>query len=322
MELYVWRGTYPNFGDELNEWLLPKIFPGLFDDDKSSDLFLGIGSVLFDSHPADRRKVVFGAGYGGYTPKPVIDRQWKFYCVRGPHTAETLGLPESLVAADAAVLLNRFRTARPKTIKQAFMPHWESIGRGQWARACEIAGVHYLDPGRPVGELIAEIEASELVMAEAMHGAIVADALRTPWIAVTPFDTAHRRKWRDWSDALGVALRQHRLPPSSAAEHSHARYGDHAQHRPSSEGSPKPAPGALMAVRRSRRAAIKVMDAVKLRQSATKVLDAHHLRRAASALQRLGRQAPTLSTDAAMAAAVGRLEVAAAAIRRDYALSR
>ncbi len=47
MKIYTYRGEMPNFGDELNNWLLPKVFPNLFDDDDSR-LFLGIGSILFD----------------------------------------------------------------------------------------------------------------------------------------------------------------------------------------------------------------------------------------------------------------------------------
>jgi hypothetical protein len=55
MKIYTYRGEMPNFGDELNNWLLPKVFPNLFDDDDSR-LFLGIGSILFDHHPPRSEK--------------------------------------------------------------------------------------------------------------------------------------------------------------------------------------------------------------------------------------------------------------------------
>src|SRR3546814_7090458 len=87
---------------------LPRILDGFFDG-KDDPLFLGIGSILFDHHPAHLTKIVVGAGYGGYTAKPVLDDRWKVYAVRGPRTARALSLDRRLVAADLAVLLNRFR---------------------------------------------------------------------------------------------------------------------------------------------------------------------------------------------------------------------
>ena len=41
-------------------------------------------------------------------------------------------------------------------------------------------------------------------MTEALHGAIVADALRVPWIAVKLFDHIIEFKWRDWCRSLGL----------------------------------------------------------------------------------------------------------------------
>ena len=102
MKMYSSRG--PNFGDALNEWLWPRLLPDFFDGDESA-LFLGIGSILYDFLPRNARKVVFGSGYGGYTPVPHIDDRWAFYFVRGPVTARTLGLDPSLAIGDAAILV-------------------------------------------------------------------------------------------------------------------------------------------------------------------------------------------------------------------------
>ncbi len=92
MKLYYYRGRQPNFGDELNPWMWLQLLPNLFSEDDSST-FLGVGSILYDHFPEDTLKIVFGAGYGAYTPAPNVHTgSWDIYFVRGPQTAEVLGL--------------------------------------------------------------------------------------------------------------------------------------------------------------------------------------------------------------------------------------
>jgi len=108
MKMYFYRGRRPNFGDELNVWLWPRLLPGFFDDDER-ELFIGVGSTLFDFLPRESRKIVFGAGYGGYTAVPAIDERWRFYFVRGRLTAAALGLDAGLGVGDAAILVDPTR---------------------------------------------------------------------------------------------------------------------------------------------------------------------------------------------------------------------
>ena len=130
-----------------------------------------------------------------------------------------LGLPESVGIGDAAILLRALNVPfrrDPRYI--GFMPHWQSLPRGNWQTACELAGIRLIDPRAPVERVITEILGCEVLIAEAMHGAIVADALRVPWVPALPIDHVHRGKWFDWADALRLDLKQHRLWPSSPAE--------------------------------------------------------------------------------------------------------
>ncbi len=218
MKMYYYRGPRSNFGDALNAWLWPRLLPDFFDDDESA-LFLGIGSILYDFLPSAARKIVCGAGYGGYTAVPRIDERWAFYFVRGPLTARTLGLDPSLAIGDAAILVRSCVSAPPPKVHRAsFMPHWESAMDGDWSSVSARAGLHYIDPCGDVENVISDILASEVVVTEAMHGAIVADALRVPWIPVRPVQSPNRGKWLDWASALGIDLQAQPIASSNALE--------------------------------------------------------------------------------------------------------
>lgn len=222
MRLYQWQGTAPNFGDELNTLVWPRLLADFFDDDPG-ELFLGIGSVLDDRHPPDAAKIVAGAGYGGYQPLPTLDATWRIHWVRGPRTAHRLGLPQSLGLGDPAMLLRHAGWGRASQGPNVgFMPHFESLARGAWQAAAEAAGISLIDPrGDPAG-IIAAIGRCRLLLSEALHGVIVADTLRVPWIALQPLLPIHRAKWHDWADTLGLHIEFHRSAPSSLGERLHA----------------------------------------------------------------------------------------------------
>ena len=220
MKLTFFRGRVPNFGDELNARVWPALLPpGLLDDDEF-ELFVGIGSIIGDHLPGPARKYVMGSGYAGYMGLPDInDGTWDIGFVRGPRTAARLGLPPQAVICDSAILLRALALPKPSAkVGAAFMPHYESLERGFWSEAATLAGLTLIDATAPVDTVIAQIRGADVLITEAMHGAIVADALRTPWIAVEPIDRRHHTKWLDWSEALGLEVRMHPLRPSSLLE--------------------------------------------------------------------------------------------------------
>ena len=218
MQLYHWRGAARNFGDELNTLLWPRLLPGFFDDDPA-ERFLGIGSVLDARHDAGAVKLVAGTGYGGYRAPPTLDTNWIIHWVRGPLTARQLGLPEACGLGDPAMLLPGPCAGG---LSIGFMPHFESLERGAWVEAAHAAGITLIDPRGDPSAILASIGACRLLVSEAMHGVIVADAMRVPWIALRPLVSIHRAKWQDWAGALGLRLRFQLLAASSLAERLHA----------------------------------------------------------------------------------------------------
>lgn len=219
MRLYVWRGEQRNFGDELNTLLWPRLLPGLFDD-KGEELFLGIGSVLDARHPRGWRKVVAGAGYGGYQAPASLDGSWDIYWVRGPHTARRLGLPAAFGLGDPASLVPLVHAPRVPdgATVVGFMPHFESLARGPWPEAAAAAGLTLIDPRLDPDATYAAIAGCRLLLSEALHGIIVADALRVPWVALRPVAPIHHMKWSDWAEAMDLVPRFQALPASSSRE--------------------------------------------------------------------------------------------------------
>ena len=172
------------------------------------------------------------------------------------------------------------------------MPHWQSIGRGHWEAACRLAGLHFIDPRNSVDKVLEEIQASAMVITEAMHGAIVSDALRVPWVPIEPLQAIHRMKWFDWAEALDIGLPRHRLFPSSTVEARVALF---------------------------QREGHRLGNARGLLKTGIQLLDGAFITGAALALTRAAKLEPMLSSDAAMARAVDRLETSAGQIMRDFA---
>lgn len=286
MKLTYFHNTPSNFGDELNAIMWRQLLPAGFLDDDAGEMFLGIGSILWDHLPKAPLKHVMGSGFGGYTAPPdVHDGSWNVVWLRGPVTAERLKLDPRLAICDSAILLRAMALPPPVVGSgTVFMPHFESAARGDWQRACALAGIGYLDPRDDVESLLGRIRGARLMITEAMHGAIVADALRVPWIGIVPFFPQHRAKWEDWALSLDITLRPAELPPSNLLEAYTLITG-------------KPGKG-----RRSR---------TLFKAWPTTPVNAALVHRAAARLRRLAeKDAPQLSSDAAIERATERSMVA------------
>lgn len=210
MKLFYAQNTEAkNFGDDLNVYLWEKIIPGVLDNDAET-IFIGIGTILNEKWlPETKKRVVFSSG-AGYGQIPRIDASWKIYCVRGPLSAQKLGVDQRLAITDGAVLIKKIFVMQEKKIcKFSYMPHHTQAQHGgkYWEKICEYLGFGYIDPRWETEQVLSSISATECLITESLHGAIVADALRVPWSAVKTSDHILAFKWEDWCASVGLEYR-------------------------------------------------------------------------------------------------------------------
>lgn len=163
-------------------------------------LFYGIGTVLGASNDKTAQcNIVFGSG-SGYDGVPAIDLRWKVYFVRGPVTAAEL--PGTAWITDPGILMAKFFHRLKPTFDCSFMSRWNNW-TSDLETACAKVGIHVIDPRADVEKVTEEIASSKLLLTEALHGAVVADTLRTPWISIYG-DRGHEFKWYDWCGSMGI----------------------------------------------------------------------------------------------------------------------
>lgn len=220
MRLYYYHAPNGNFGDDLNGWLWERLLPDQFSQASLDTVFVCIGTILDRFIPPARKTIVFGSGVG-YHPLPSTfgDAGWDIVCVRGPLTAKFLDLPLDKAVTDAAILIASLPEYEvvPEAERRGivFMPHVGALETGRWREVCEAAGVTFLDPRAESRSTIDKIRTAKLVLADAMHAAIVADAVRVPWVPLATSGDISSFKWRDWAGSLAVPYVPVTLPPST-----------------------------------------------------------------------------------------------------------
>ena len=212
MKLYYFKDPKGNFGDDLNPWLWDQCFPDLLDEDETH-LFVGVGTLLNYRIPQANRVTVFGSGVG-YGALPDVNTNWEFYFVRGPLSAERLGLGPDQFITDPAILVSQVDQRKfDREYEVSYMPHCMSAALGNWEDVCKEAGINFIDPRWHYLDVFAAIKKTSLLLSEAMHGAIVADAFRVPWVAVKAYDYISDFKWDDWCKSMSVELEFNRISP-------------------------------------------------------------------------------------------------------------
>lgn len=200
-----------NFGDDINPYLLGELFHhSIIDSDEIC--LIGIGTILNDRELSRvdhyKNKIVFSSGVGyGCLDLSRFDSSWDFACVRGPKSAKSLHLGAEKAVADGAILLpavlNNTISGTEKRYAATLIPHVEShITSGVGLKKlCGELGVHYLSPSADSSAFMLDVARSDRVLTEAMHGAILADSLRVPWVPIK-FHLHESFKWEDWCQSM------------------------------------------------------------------------------------------------------------------------
>jgi succinoglycan biosynthesis protein ExoV len=217
MELYYFKAAQGNVGDDLNAPMWPRLLGDRFTE-SSDTVFIGIGSVLDGRFPAHKRKVVAGAGARSMASAPRIDESWQILFVRGPLTAHALGLSNDLALSDPALLAPRVfelgvaGSRRGSGLVPYFLSNHEA-----WQTICRRLSLQLISPHLPPREFLIKLAGCEFVFAEAMHGAILADALGIPWVPLQSLNRVHEGathhfKWMDYCLSVGVDFNPIPLP--------------------------------------------------------------------------------------------------------------
>ena len=210
MKLHYCKTPLGNFGDDLNTWLWPTLLGDSFFNTDENSLFLGVGTILNRKIPRGPEKIVLGTGTG-YQRPPKVDEKFSIYSVRGPLTARALNIPSRKSIGDSAYLClatDHFKKlfALQKKYKVSVIPHHQTATTIDWKIIEKVDGLHFIDPRKEFFNVFEDIAQSECVLTESLHGAILADALRTAW---QPFRMGHRFnmfKWRDWLASIHIEV--------------------------------------------------------------------------------------------------------------------
>ncbi|MDG3088286.1 polysaccharide pyruvyl transferase family protein [Vibrio hannami] len=204
MRIHVHPCTKKNIGDELNVWYWSELLGDKVNKVRSDELLVGIGTVLNDNLPEAKRLHILGSG-AGYGRGGAIDTsRWAFHFVRGKLTADKFKLSDKKIISDPGILISRLRPKKKQTsLTISFMPH-TGIDSTKYRQLIESMGWNYISPSDEEDLVLQQIVNSDKLITSAMHGAILADSYRIPWLPISTSPEIFPFKWKDWFSSLNI----------------------------------------------------------------------------------------------------------------------
>lgn len=225
--LYIYKVKPGNFGDDLNSSIVPHYlglkdneYEELFLDDvrakeelNDNDVVLiSIGTILNKQIPVKGRKIIIGAGTG-YGELPYFDSLYTINFVRGPKTAEQIGSNCQYITDPGILTAEFYHNLKDENVNReriGYIPH-HGCASQEWSKLCDKLGLYYIDPRREPEAVISDIASCNKIITEAMHGAIVADAFRVPWVATYSAEKINHFKWEDWCESMHLTYKPFQL---------------------------------------------------------------------------------------------------------------
>lgn len=221
MEVFYHRDVRGNFGDDLNQTFFDEVCPNY--RSAPYEKMYGIGTLLNNAHGLIKNTLIFGSGYGQGRAPDIDLKTTRILGIRGPVTAKALNIdPETYVIGDPALYLPKIPSFNTSTLKKGSIVicvHHRTAE--EWNLPSDsINDVYFLDPGaHSVNDYISIIRHADLVLAEAMHGAIVAMAYRIPFVRVKFLGKLDDTKWDDTLLSVGAKPKTPvQLPTPEASE--------------------------------------------------------------------------------------------------------
>jgi hypothetical protein len=201
-----WRG---NFGDDLNGPFFDEVAPG-YKSYSGHDRIYGIGTLLNNENGIIRNSVVFGSGYGYGDSVFCDERTTKIIGVRGRLTAAALSLPSDKVIGDPALYIDKLRFAKngiSKAGDSKIVIATNHRSNELWNFNNIDSDYYFLDPGLiSIKDYVETIKNAKLVLAESLHGAIIASVYGVPFIPVAIRAGLEQKKWVDFGSAIDMEI--------------------------------------------------------------------------------------------------------------------
>lgn len=192
----------PNWGDDLNEYLIEKISQKkvVIYPYSGKKHILGIGSIL---HKAKNNSIVWGSGFISGDSK--INKELDVKLLRGPLTAEKLGL-ENVEFGDPGVCIRNFyNPIIKKKYKYGLIPHHvdkDNINVKEWVKRDDTI---LIDIQQDIEPFIDQLLSCEKIISSSLHGLIASDSYSIPNVHVIFSDKLLGGKFKFDDYALGIS---------------------------------------------------------------------------------------------------------------------
>lgn len=229
IRLYYYNSFFSsNFGDMLNQFLIPRIFSVPIQESRFEDCnMISVGSILQRFTKTDAKEIkskvsVWGAGF----MEPPLIPEENFYCdmifyaVRGNLTKERVkqifhksGKKEAadfrLAVGDPGLLVSKcFKGVRKRRYQFGLIPHFVDYHSPYIdALACQYGEEMLLiDVTGKVEKIIEAICSCEVILSSSLHGLIVADSFGIPnlWVRFSDSVKGGNYKFLDYYSVFGL----------------------------------------------------------------------------------------------------------------------